>query len=78
QSEDDEANESVVPAVADLELAKVPSNTSPNVGDVITYTVTITNNGTSDATGVGVSDTVPNGLQVVTINDGGVQTGNTI
>ncbi|SNR15460.1 conserved protein of unknown function [Tenacibaculum jejuense] len=78
QSEDDEDNASVVPGQADLELSKSPSVSSPNVGDVITYTVTITNNGTSDATGVSVADTVPNGLQVVTINNGGVQTGNTI
>ena len=78
QSEDDEDAATVVPAVADLELAKSPSVVSPNVGDVITYTVTITNNGTSDATGVSVTDTVPNGLQVVTVNNGGTQVGNVI
>ncbi|CAM1333637.1 gliding motility-associated C-terminal domain-containing protein [Tenacibaculum aestuariivivum] len=78
QSEDDEDSETVVPAQADLSLSKVPSNLTPNIGDVVTYMVTITNDGTSDATGVSVSDTVPNGLQIVTVNNGGLQTSNVI
>ncbi|MCT4699007.1 DUF11 domain-containing protein, partial [Tenacibaculum haliotis] len=63
--DDDEITFTVIPQSADLSLAKVSSVSNPNVGDVITYTVTVTNDGTSDATGVSVVDTVPNGLVIV-------------
>jgi len=58
--EDDDAdNEPVTPQVADLELVKTVSDNTPNVGDVITYTVTVENLGPNDATGVAVEDIIP-------------------
>src|SRR5262249_35850990 len=44
------------PQQADLQVGKSVSNPTPNVGDTITYTVTLTNNGPDDATGVTVQD----------------------
>ena len=52
QSEDDEDNAAVAPQVADLELAKTVSDATPNVGDVVTFTLVVTNAGPGDATGV--------------------------
>ncbi|NND92981.1 MAG: DUF11 domain-containing protein, partial [Granulosicoccus sp.] len=80
-ADDDEDTETVVPTQIDLEIAKGISATSsatPNVGDTVTYEVTVTNNGPDDATGVAIEDVVPSGLTIGTINDGGVATGNTI
>jgi hypothetical protein len=37
---------------ADLGLSKTVDNPTPNVGDTITFTVTLTNNGPDNATGV--------------------------
>jgi uncharacterized repeat protein (TIGR01451 family) len=45
-----------------LRAAKTVSDPRPAPGDIVTYTVTITNAGTGDATGVVVSDTLPSGL----------------
>jgi uncharacterized repeat protein (TIGR01451 family) len=56
---------SVVPQQADLELTKTVSDPSPNVGDTVTFTVTLTNNGFSTATNVTVADSLPSGLSFV-------------
>jgi uncharacterized repeat protein (TIGR01451 family)/fimbrial isopeptide formation D2 family protein len=51
---------------ADLAVTKTVSNASPNVGDTITFTVTVTNNGPDTATDVELTDTFPvAGLQIV-------------
>ncbi|RMG40719.1 MAG: choice-of-anchor A family protein, partial [Methanobacteriota archaeon] len=54
-----------IPATSDLSLTKSVSNTTPNDGDQITYTVTVTNHGPADATGVEVTDILPDGLVFV-------------
>ena len=41
------------------------SNPTPNVGDTITFTVTLTNNGPNAATSVQVTDLLPAGLTFV-------------
>ena len=53
------------PCNADLALTKVVSNATPNVGDQVTFTVTLTNNGPDTATNVQVTDLVPSGLTFV-------------
>src|SRR5262249_16019553 len=59
---------SVVPREGELALAKTVSNARPNVGDTITFTVTLTNNGPNGATGVQVTDLLPGGLILVAAN----------
>ena len=62
-SEDDQ--DTVVPVpdgLADLELTKAVDNRTPNVGDVVEFTINLTNNGFSDATGVEVTDMLPSGF----------------
>ncbi|MCB0597952.1 MAG: DUF11 domain-containing protein, partial [Phaeodactylibacter sp.] len=79
QSEDDEDNATVTPESADLELVKVVNDNAPNVGDVVTFTITVTNQGPSSATGVSVADVVPNGYSgIANISGGGTLSGSTI
>jgi len=44
---------------SDLVLTKAVDEVNPNAGEVITYTITVQNVGTADATGAVVSDTLP-------------------
>ena len=64
---------------ADLNLTKAVSNGTPNVGDVVTFTLTINNTGNADASGVEVTDVVPNGYGTVTaVTPGASVSANTI
>src|SRR5262249_30587877 len=53
------------PQRSDLRVIKTVSDSTPNVGDVITFTVTLTNLGPNAATNVQVSDLLPSGLSLV-------------
>ncbi len=55
----------VTPQQADLALSKTVNDTTPNVGDTVTYTVTLSNNGPNTATGAQVTDLLPSGLSFV-------------
>jgi uncharacterized repeat protein (TIGR01451 family) len=59
------ASATETPLGADLALAKSVSNATPNVGDTITFTVTLSNNGPDSATSVTVQDVLPVGLTFV-------------
>ena len=50
---------------SDLALSKSVSDPTPNVGDQVTFTVTLTNDGPDPATGVAVTDLLPAGLTFV-------------
>jgi len=50
---------------ADLGLVKTVNDAHPNVGETIIFTVTLTNHGPSQATGVIVTDVLPPGLTFV-------------
>ena len=66
QSEDDEASAIVTPVIAeaDLSLTKivVDGDTTPLVGEEITFEISVTNDGPEDATGVEVIDLLPSGF----------------
>ncbi|NJP05942.1 MAG: DUF11 domain-containing protein [Chloroflexaceae bacterium] len=60
---------SEVIAEGDLEISKVADVTEATAGLPLTYTITITNNGPSDITGVALSDTLPTTVTFVSITD---------
>ncbi|MBN1301900.1 MAG: DUF11 domain-containing protein [Melioribacteraceae bacterium] len=66
-AEDDQDNIqiSVTAPEADLELTKIVNNATPNLGDVIQYTVTLTNNGPFAASNIIISDLLPSGVAYV-------------
>ena len=63
---------------SDMAMEKSVNNSKPDVGDEITFTLTVTNNGPHDATGIIITDTVPAGFTIGTINNNGTATGNII
>lgn len=58
----------VDPAPVDLELTKTVSNSNPNVGDQITFTLTLTNKGPGIASSIKVADILPPGLSFISAN----------
>lgn len=55
----------------DLNLDKTVSVATAAIGDVITFTLVVNNEGIGDATGVTVTDVLPTGLTYVSDNSGG-------
>ena len=51
--------------VADLELTKQASAGSVQLGSTLTYTLTATNHGPSDATNISIADQLPSGFTVI-------------
>ena len=58
---DSDSVDITIPA-ADLTLVKTVSDSTPDEGQAITYTVTLDNDGPDDATGVDVTDVLPSGV----------------
>ncbi len=56
---------------ADLALTKTVDNAAPALGANVTFTITVTNNGPNNATGVVVNDFLPDGLNYVSDDGGG-------
>jgi large repetitive protein len=68
-SEDDQASIPVgARSISDLAVVKTIDNRHPDVGSNVTFTITATNNGRDDATGVVVADPLPAGLAYVSSN----------
>src|SRR5262249_1579003 len=67
------ASATATPQEADLLITKTINNPTPNVGDIITFTITLTNQGPGTATNVTVADLLPSGLGFVsaTVSQGG-------
>ena len=68
--EDDQASVTVTGQESDLVLSKSVDNLNPTVGDIIAYTITLTNNGPSNATGVEITDQLPSGLTYISDDSG--------
>ncbi|WP_298535077.1 proprotein convertase P-domain-containing protein, partial [uncultured Algibacter sp.] len=49
-------------ATTDLAVAKTVNNSTPNEGDTIIYSLSVTNNGTVQATNVSITDILPTGV----------------
>src|SRR5439155_802178 len=64
------AGVTTTPPGADLPVTKAVSDPTPNVGDTITYTITLANNGPDAATGVTVQDALPACLAFVSAAPG--------
>ncbi|MCK4911578.1 MAG: DUF11 domain-containing protein, partial [Thermodesulfovibrionales bacterium] len=57
---------------ADLEVSKIVNDTTPDPDQLITYTIDVTNNGVSNATGVQIIDQLPSGVTYDSDNAGGL------
>ncbi len=62
------ANNLETEPTSDLEVVKTVNDTTPDVGQQITYTITVSNNGPANATGVVVNDLLPSGVNFVSAN----------
>src|SRR5262249_3205860 len=60
---------STTPQQADLPVVKSVSDPTPNVGDTVTFTITLTNLGPDTATNVQLSDLLPAGLTLVSATE---------
>ncbi|HEX3529840.1 MAG TPA: IPTL-CTERM sorting domain-containing protein [Thermoanaerobaculia bacterium] len=58
-------------ATTDLAITKSVSPTNPTLGQNVVFTLTVTNNGPTAATGVAVTDNLPAGLTYVSDDGGG-------
>ena len=67
-----------VEPAADLSVLKTASTDSAQVGDKITYTLTASNAGPSDATNVTVTDTLPSALTNLSASTGCTTTGSEV
>ncbi|RYD95586.1 MAG: DUF11 domain-containing protein, partial [Sphingobacteriales bacterium] len=56
----------VIPST-DLSITKTVNNATPSVGSNVTFTITASNNGPSNATGVSVMESIPTGYEVVSV-----------
>ena len=66
----DTASATETPRLADLAVTKTVDDPTPNVGDVVTFTVAVVNNGPNDATNVVLRDLVPTGLSYLSASPG--------
>ncbi len=67
-----------IDAAPDLTITKDNGVNSLNPGDILTYTLVIQNIGNQEATGITITDTLPDYVSYISSSDGGLYTGNTV
>ena len=67
-SADDLSESITVGNATDLVVAKIVDNATPDEGDTITFTVTVTNSGPARATNLSLDDAIPAGLTVGSVS----------
>ncbi len=73
-----DAEETPINAVPDLAVTKTDGQINAQVGDVLTYTLSYTNEGAQVASGVVLEDRLPMGIEFISASDGGVFGGGTV
>ena len=63
------ASADLTPRQIDLELAKRVDNRLPNVGEAVTFVITVTNQEDEDATAVQIRDELPEGMRIASPSD---------
>jgi len=76
-NEDDQSSAAIVLDIADLSLTKTVSPTTVSINDNVIFTISVTNSGPNNATGITVSDKLPAGYTYVSDNGGGKYDKNT-
>ena len=72
-AEDDQDEVTTNPTpVSDIELTKTVDNVTPVVSSNVVFTILVTNNGPSDATGIEVIDLLPTGYNYVSDDSAGL------
>ena len=69
-SEDDQDSATLAPQVIDLALTKTVDRPEPDIGQHVTFTIRLRNDGPDTATGVAVRDTLPTGMTFVSASAG--------
>ncbi len=63
----DNSSASIYVLVADIHITKTVDKNRPNVGDIVTFTVTVINDGPDKATNIQIQDLMPTGFNNITI-----------
>ena len=64
----DNSSASIYVLVADIHITKTVDKNRPNVGDIVTFTVTVINDGPDNATNIQIQDLMPTGFNNIQYN----------